>query len=491
MTSIDLKSMTTEGKRAHLRELMELQALRFRTEKWKQYVPIGKGEEFINMAGSDKYFVSLLSAANGIGKTCLLVNMLAQLFWPTENPFFQNAPLFQKWPYLKKFRIISDPTTVKQAIIPEMKAWFPYGRYKTNKAGKQYEYNWTTDTGWSLDVMTYDQDLKEFESATIGGAWLDEPPPESIFKATVSRFRRGGVIWITATPLTGSAWMYDYIIGNPKREEQGRAFIEADVWSASRSKGVRGFLDDAIIDKMIAQYSEDDKQARVFGKFQHLTGLVFKKFDPKIHVIKPFNVDMRNFTVYEALDPHPRTPDATVWIAVDRKGTKFIVDELFIKATTEELASRIKSKASQYRVERRIGDPSMFIVDQHTNKSLAQRLSEQGLHYLPATKARAMSDRRIGDALNFQQVGDQMLVAPELYVFDTCVRTIFEFQHYQWQEWTGKQADFHDQKERPMDKDDHCVECIGRLLYQEPPFVPYVDPNARQSAAQSLDPYDK
>ena len=63
-----------------------------------------------------------------------------------------------------------------------------------------------------IDLMSYEQDTKEFEAVDLGFAWFDEPPPESIYKATVARMRRGGIIFITATPLTGSAWLYDHIV---------------------------------------------------------------------------------------------------------------------------------------------------------------------------------------------------------------------------------------------------------------------------------------
>lgn len=186
-------------------------------------------------------------------------------------------------------------------------------------------------TDWEFDIMTYDQDPKEFEAVTLGWAWFDEPPPEAIYKATVARMRRGGIIWITATPLTGSAWMYDEILANKNNDIGLRTYLEADVESACKTHGVRGFLDHANIEKMISQYSEEDKQARIHGKFQHLTGLIFKQFHRNVHVIPPFEINQRDFCVVEMLDPHPRNPDAALWIAVNRKGQKFVIDELYFK----------------------------------------------------------------------------------------------------------------------------------------------------------------
>lgn len=472
-------------------------------EAYRFYVPNGKGEEFINAFASGDNFIVLYSAGNGVGKTATCSNILAHLFWNTgENKYF-NGKMFKEFPYLKRGRIVSSPTNIEKNIIPELKTWFPRGRYKTAKGNKKFESIWHTDTGWDFDLMTYEQDPMEFEGVTIGWAWFDEPPPENIFKATVARMRKGGIIIIGATPLAGSAYMYDsFAKGNYeveiKSQENGAvvkyerkvAFIEADIESACREHGIRGHLKHEHIENIIAEYSEDEKQARIYGKFQHLVGMIFKNWSRSVHVIKPFNIDFRQFAVYEFLDPHPRNPDAVMWIAVDKNGTKYVIDELFIKVTSDEdLAMKIKSKATQYRVIKRMADPSAFVQNQHNQdgKTLADKLAENGLTYLPATKQRAMADRRIINALSYTETNGHMIKAPELYIFDTCGRTIWEMEHYRWQEFTGKSADLHNPKEAPVDKDDHMVENLGRALYNEISFVPYE--TYRTIDAPNLDPY--
>lgn len=236
--------------------------------------------------------------------------------------------------------------------------------------------------------------------------------------------------------------------------------------------GVRGHLEHSHIEKMIAEYDEDEKQARIYGKFHHLVGMVYKQFSREIHVIRPFNINYEDYVVYEALDPHPRNPDMVNWIAVDRKGRKFIVDELWLKCQggTEELSQRIKEKAQQYRIGRRIIDPSAFIKDQHTQHSLADRLSSYGLNYIEAGKNRSAADKRLGDALNYQKKENEFIVSPEIFIFDNCHRTIWEIEHYRWDNWVGKTADKRNKKEKPVDKDDHSIENVGRILIQEPQF---------------------
>jgi len=167
------------------------------------------------MIGSDEHFINLFVAANGVGKTAALINILAHIvFEPSGNKYF-DYPLFNNFPYPKRGRVVSDPTTVTQIIVPELKKWFPPGRYQTIKSGKNYEYNWRVDTGHKFDLMTYEQDPKEFESATLGYAIFDEPPPYSIFKATIARMRMGGIIMVAFTPLIGSAYFYDEIVTHP------------------------------------------------------------------------------------------------------------------------------------------------------------------------------------------------------------------------------------------------------------------------------------
>ncbi len=485
------------------RDILIERARRLTEEQYRYYEPSGKGEEFIDEFASGENFIVLYSAANGVGKTATVANILAHLFWNTgENEYF-NGKLFKDFPYLKRGRIVSTPTNVQKNIIPEMKTWFPRGKYTAKRGNKTFESVWQTNTGWDFDIMTYEQDSMEFEGVTLGWAWFDEPPPQAIFKATVSRMRKGGIIIIGATPLAGSAYLYDsfakgdYTVemttgegGTVTKFERKVAYIEADIESACREHGVRGHLRHQDIENMVAEYSEDEKQARIYGKFQHLVGLVFKRFSRKVHVIPPFNISMRDFTVYEFLDPHPRNPDAVMWVAVDRKGTKYVIDELFVKVDgIEDLAMRIRSKASQYRVVKRMADPWIFVPNQHSKdgKTISMELAEAGLPYIEASKARAQSDRRIADALNYVEINGYMQQAPEVYIFDTCQRTIFEFEHYQWQEYTGKGADLHNKKEKPVDKDDHMIENLGRALFNEPVFVPYTPPAAIEMP--NLDPY--
>jgi phage terminase large subunit-like protein len=493
---------------------------RLKEERYRYFEPTGKGEEFIDMIGSGEKFITLFSAGNGIGKTATCVNILAHIFWPIEeNPYF-NFDLFKKWPFPKKLRIVSDPTNIEKNIIPAMEDWFPRGRYEHWKGNKKFFSKWETDTGWEIDIMTYEQSPREFEGPTFGLIWFDEPPPQELYKANISRLRKGGIMFISGTPLAGSAYLYDMFAkgeveidvqmpnGETVKHVRRVGYVEADVESACKIHGIRGHLEHEDIMQMIAEYTEDEKQARIYGKFQHLIGMVFKKWDRKIHVIKPFHINKSEFSVVQYIDPHPRNPDAVMWVATDRNNTKYICDELFIvPADTEDLCEQIRNKDDNYRIVDRKADPSAFIVNQHDKRqgetqarSLMDRMADYGLYYVPASKRRAEADRRIEDALSYAEVNGIMIKAPELYVFDTCKVTIFEMEHYRWDEHVGKSADKHDRKEKPIDKDDHMIENLGRILLDEHTFRPRErrvnengpldSPDRGRRNKNSDDPYD-
>jgi hypothetical protein len=64
----------------------------------------------------------MFSAANGVGKTCVSANIVANILWgkENENKYF-DYPLFKEWPFPKRGRIISDPTNLEKNLIPTLK----------------------------------------------------------------------------------------------------------------------------------------------------------------------------------------------------------------------------------------------------------------------------------------------------------------------------------------------------------------------------------
>src|SRR5690606_5782243 len=129
--------------------------------------------------------------------------------------------------------------------------------------------------------------------------------------------RRGMIVFLTLTPLKHSAWIKNDIVDEADKEEilgkefRQKGYVTGEIEQNCKEHGVRGILNHIDIEKMLAEYPPDEYEARAKGKFGHLMGRVHKLFDRNIHVIKPFQLNQRDYAVYQFLDPHPRTPDAS------------------------------------------------------------------------------------------------------------------------------------------------------------------------------------
>ena len=276
--------------------------------------------------------------------------------------------------------------------------------------------------------------------------------------------------------------------------ERKIAIVEADMESACVQHGIRGHLQHKSIEQMIAEISVDERQARVHGKFAHLVGLVFKQWNKRVHVIPPFEIKDLEYVTYHSLDTHLNTPYAGLWVATNAYGRKYVVDELWKNATESELALMVAQKNEKYRMGRQWIEPAADISEQAVGgTSLRLRLQQKhNLHYELGSKERTACIQRIQNALDYVEVGGVIEKFPELYVFSTCERLIWELDRYVYDEWKGKTKESRNPKDKPVDKDDHLIESLGRILFEEPSF--YVAPPKEiveqvQNIAENQDPF--
>ena len=452
-------------------------------EAAKHYIPNGKAEEFIKLVGSDKNFVNMFIGANGVAKTATGANIIANIVFGVQSEWFKGSPLYEAFPYIKKGRIISNPTTIKEKIIPELIKWLPRNTYKnfpeklyeTQKEGKYYASKFVFNNGWVIDLMSTEQDTEAFESVDLGFVWIDEPMPKDKFLATLARGRMGMTVFWTYTPLFGSGWVKEWIDNNINTDGMCN-YIEAEAEDNCKIHGVRGFFEHKHIQRMADAYPEDEKEARVFGKFGHLLGRVHKKFNRKIHVIKSFPLNERDWTTYKALDPHPRVADHVLYMSVNKKGTKIVSAELLSEGVIKQCYQRMieLEEKRNFRIEARIIDPSAFNENQHSKeKSVGSQLLDLGEHWTRGSKNLMAGIKRTETAFDFEMVGGTFVREPEVFIFDCCITTIKQLEEYVWAEHSGKSADDKQKSGRPKDINDHMPENLHRLLLAEPKFVPY------------------
>jgi phage terminase large subunit-like protein len=470
---------------------MELET-RKKENKAKSYIPNERVEEFIKLVGNNSCFVNLFIAANGVGKSASGANIITNICFGVQNNWFEY-PLFKKFPYLKRGRIISDPTTIKEKIIPELKKWFPSNRYEIHydakKEGKNYESKWVTDTGFEFDIMSNEQEAKEFESTDLGWIWFDEPSRKDVYIASVARTRAGGIIFWTMTPLDYSAWIEEDLYA--KRDGTNIEYIEADVEDNCKEHSKRGVLEHKNIQRMIAQYPEDEREARIHGKFGHLLGKIIKSFNRKIHVIRPFEMKFEDFAWFMALDTHPQVDEHALWMAINNQGQKYIVAEFIGKGTLDQIAYEFKRIEGGMRIEGRLIEPAAFNKDERSNEqSFGDKLKERGFEFELGSKDLVNGIKRMQDAFSYEMRGNDWIKKPEVFIFDTCPVTIKQIESYVWVKNRGKNAESHTPRGIPIDKNDHQPENLRRLLMRNFNFIHQANNVFSQKPYQSSSDYE-
>lgn len=436
--------------------------------------------ESIKKADSD---VCLFPAGNWCGKTAVAIVCLAAAIWPemAEDEIF-NHPLFKKWPYPKNARIITTPKemSLTGSIQKEIKTWFPTGQYNFSNQGKMYPSLFTA-RGWTIDSMTYDQAITEFEGGTFGIVIENEPPPEAIYEAMEKRKKFGGKTLMPMTPLGDSAWVWDKLVKNDGLN--GVYVTYGDTEDNCREHSKYGVIPHEAIERMASKCDPDDKEARLHGKFMHLSGQIFKTFKREVHTFK-LDTDVSNFLsgkeTYQIVDPAIGKPLACIWAAVGATGVIEIYDEYPLgiefngakdsNLTVSDYAALFRQKEEGRKIQTRI-------LDRHFGNArrtlggltLKQEFGEVGIDFIDSYTTDDKTEIETGilkvkDLLRYNTDKPiDSLNRPRIMIADHCTNTIHAMERWRRDAKTGK----------PMEEYKDFADVIRYLAMANPEIEPH------------------
>jgi hypothetical protein len=389
---------------------------------------------------------------------------------------FHMTGMYPKWyPESQRFngaikgRIIAKDFQkgVGEVIIPFLEEWLDESLVK-----KKYRnpigiaVKWTLKNGSVFDILSHEQNTEQFEGWKGHVAWFDEPPPRDKYIATLRGlvdFR--GRNWLTLTPLT-QPWIYDEIYTNTDKER---------VHCVTVDMRDNPHLPEDAIAEFEKSLTEEEKEARLHGRFLHLSGLVYKEFNPNVHIIDDFPIPPL-WTRYFAIDPHERTPTAVMWLAVDPKGNKYIYDELWL--------ANMDLRAISYAIQAQEGEdkPRVRLIDPHNDKdnliqggfNVRKELMKYGIFCERANSDTQLGKSRIRKDLMVTYNNFTKQVQPTLRVLRRCTQTIYEFQHYLWDDYKRNKEE-HGIKDQVRKKDDHFMDCLRYIYNFDPRFFTIED----------------
>ena len=350
-----------------------------------------------------------------------------------------------------------------EVVTPFLDEWLDSGliaRKIKNPMGIPTKYE--LKNGSVFDILTHEQTTEQFEGWRGHIAWFDEPPPRDKYVATLRGLvDYSGRHWLTLTPLT-QPWIYDEIYTATDKKYTFVVTVDIRENKYLTEKSVKEFEDSLTM---------EEKEARLHGRFLHLTGLVYKEFDPNIHIIDPPEIK-KHWSRYMAIDPHERNPTAVLWLAVDEKENHWVYDELWLKDMD------IKQIAEAIQVQEGDNPAKVKLIDPHNDKdnvaaggfNMRKELMRYGVFCQRANSDPMLGKARIRQALTPRFSALLNKSVPQLRISRYCTQTIYEFQHYIWDEYRRNKEEF-ESKDQVKKKNDHFMDCLRYIYNFQPRYV--------------------
>jgi len=308
-------------------------------------------------------------------------------------------------------------------------------------------------------VRSFVQNPMGCESSSWDWIHVDEPCPYDMWVA-LSRglVDRGGSAWFTCTPLI-EPWINDYFIPRHlthARIDQPLANDETSKWVMTGSMHDNPYNSKEAIKAYEGDLNEDERACRIAGIPLALSGLVYKNFSRDHHIYTETPKGWRDattpppsYTIRVLIDPHPKIPHAVMFFATAPTGQTYVYRELFRQGLISDLVSTIVHVVGTYHVEDYLIDPIAFIENPITGTCMADEFYAAGLPVVPAIKDLTYGILKTNDRFNEREDGHATI-----FFHDSLDTFLFEIDRYVWDL----------KKERPVDRDDHMMECLYRAV---------------------------
>lgn len=305
------------------------------------------------------------------------------------------------------------------------------------------------------------------ESTDYDRIAIDEPIIEDMYKAhSRGLIDRDGQSDFTLTSLR-EAWIYDRF--NPEEAADKKTYR----FSVRATMDDNPYLTASAKDRYLDNLTPEEVECRRLGVPLELTGLVYKEFQREVHILKSLPLGWTDWwsppldwTIYAAIDVHEQTPQAVMFVAVPPKGVPIIYNEIWESCTADTLAENVKRHLAGRNVGFIKADPRAWNEDPVYRVSMASRFMANGLAVEKASKALTFGIQNMKGILQRRHKEPATgLETPEVYFSPVVKRTLREITHWHY-----------DKENKPIDRDDHFMECMYRIFINAPlawikPFV--------------------
>jgi hypothetical protein len=347
------------------------------------------------------------------------------------------------------------------------------------------------ETGSFGHIFTHDQD----PARGAGGTWdelhIDEPCPKAHYiELSRGLQRTGGKTLMTMTPVS-EPWIFDDIYSQAANNGGDRKDIAAfTAWPDENKKSNGGFLDDEAVERYRETLSEEELEARKYGRWMHLIGRVHKQFSNDVHILDRPPVDIEQCCLGVTVDPHDRLPFAIGWFAVTPGNDIVFIDE-WPREPFEKIRQCDKTVEDYARLLSKGPSPVWRIMDPNYGRrrslssglTIADEFQLRGVAFdTTVTDDLAAGHKRVQEYLAWDREKPlDSTNQPKLYVLRRCRNIIKGFHNYVWDDWKGKIAEGKAAKQKPREAYKHFMDVVRYTVMAR---VRYIQPGELDNAAQ-------
>jgi hypothetical protein len=407
-----------------------------------------------------EYKTFLFTAGNRAGKTCIgTIIALSTMFgeWP-----WSKEPIEFPHTQPRRVRLIGTDWEkhIKTVLEPSLQEWWPQSRQLETKKNNVGAIHFWKDvkTGSTLEILSNQSESMVAEGWSGDLVWYDEPVRRDMRIACKRGLvdRRGRELF-TAT-LLGEPWMSRELMRG--MTASGTPDPSIFVTTGSSYDNVGFGLTEEGIAEFAKSLTEDEKKVRLFGQPSYMSTLVLPEFNRSVHLKKRFPIPM-DWIVTIAIDYHPSTPNAVLFMATEPVGFKWIFHEIYRhghpKGIAEEIIREIKQ--NNYRVDSIIIDP-LAKGDSNNIETVFDIMNNSFMSAGHVLRV-APKDKEIGitSIRNLLKTQNEL---PGIFFFDDLKHTIPQVEDWMYDKDTLK----------PIKENDHMPENLYRLCLLDTRWFP-------------------
>ena len=183
--------------------------------------------------------------------------------------------------------------------------------------------------------------------------------------------------------------------------------------------------DDGMYEANLLSMPEHQRRQLLEGDWSISEGAAFTEFNPKIHVIDPFDIP-HSWVRFRACDYGYGSTTAVLWFAVTPAEQVVIYRELYVsKVTASDLADMVLEAEEGEKIRYGVLDSSLWHNRGDTGPSLAEQMIIKGCRWRPSDRSRGSRLAGKNEVHRRLQV-DEFTNEPRLVFFNTCRNIINE-----------------------------------------------------------------